>query len=249
MTNASRQKVEKMAGSREGQPERVIREFVPVIKSIAHRLAYRLPAHLDADDLISVGIMGLLDALRKYDPTRAAKFKTYAEFRIRGAMLDEIRSMDWVPRSVHERIDVLRRTKRDLLNRHGRPPTDEELAAALTQSVGEFAAFLNLAQRAVMISLDDVCAQGVDDHRILGMLIDSEHPDPLSTAITGDVRRLLVKTIQQLPEKERLVLSLYYYEDFTMKEVGGVLNVTESRVCQIHSKAIAFLKAQLEGAR
>ncbi|MGH7231490.1 MAG: FliA/WhiG family RNA polymerase sigma factor [Nitrospiraceae bacterium] len=247
MTHVARQQAADDAGYRDDERERIIREFAPVIKCMAHRLAYRLPAHLDADDLISVGIMGLMDALGKYDPTRAAKFKTYAEFRIRGAMLDEIRSMDWVPRSVHERIDLLQKTQRQLLNRYGRPPTEDELAAALKQPVEELADFLSRAQGAVMISLDDVGAQEADEHRILSMLIDTEHPDPLSTVIAGDVRRLLSKAIQQLAEKERLVLTLYYYEELTMKEIGRILNVTESRVCQIHTKAVLFLKSRLQG--
>jgi RNA polymerase sigma factor FliA len=213
----------------EAERERVIREFAPIVKAMAHRLAFRLPAHLDADDLISVGVIGLMDALEKYDPSREAKFKTYAEFRIRGAMLDEIRSMDWVPRSVHERIGLLQKTHMELQKKHGRPPTDEEVAKG-----------------AVLLSIQDLGSQEADGHGILRMLVDRQHPDPLSTVINDNIREIIGKAIEQLAEKERLVLTLYYYEELTMKEIGGLLKVTESRVCQIHAKAVLRLKAKLQ---
>jgi RNA polymerase sigma factor for flagellar operon FliA len=226
--------------------ERVIREFAPIIRAMAHRLAFRLPAHLDAQDLISVGVIGLMDALNKYDPTREAKFKTYAEFRIRGAMLDEIRSMDWVPRSVHERIGLLQKTQGELQKKLGRPPTDDETAAALNMSIPELDDFLSRSQGAVLLSIEDLGLQEMDGHKILRMLVDTEHPDPLATVVAGDVRDVLAKSIQDLPEKERMVLSLYYYEELTMKEIGSIMKVTESRVCQIHAKAILRLKSRLE---
>jgi len=225
--------------------ERVIQEFAPVIKAIAHRLAFRLPAHLDADDLISVGIIGLMDAMTRYDPTREAKFKTYAEFRIRGAMLDEMRSMDWIPRSVHERLSAFERANADLLNKLGRPPSDEELAGALNLSISELSDYLSRSQGAVLISLDDLGVQETDGRKLLRLLVDTHHPDPLATFVTEHRRAQLTKTIDQLPKKERLVLILYYCEELTMKEIGKVLNVTESRVCQLHTKAILSLKAML----
>lgn len=225
--------------------ERVIQEFTHVIRSMAHRLAFRLPAYLDAEDLVSVGIIGLMDAMEKYDPAREAKFKTYAEFRIRGAMLDEIRSMDWIPRSVHERIGLLQKTYSELLNRHGRPPTEEEVAAELKMSLKELDEFLSRARGAIVVSLDDLGVQDQDGHTILGMLTDSSQPDPLDALVHGRERQILCEAIQELAEKERLVLTLYYFEELTMKEIGQVLKVTESRVCQIHSKAIVHLKARL----
>lgn len=229
-----------------GDRERIIQEFTHVIRSMAHRLAFRLPAYLDAEDLVSVGIIGLMDAMEKYDPSREAKFKTYAEFRIRGAMLDEIRSMDWIPRSVHERIALLQKTYSELLNRHGRPPTDEEVAAELKMSLQELEEFLSRARGAIVLSLDDIAAQDQDGHKILGLLTDSSQPDPLASLVHGRERQVLCQAIQELAEKERLVLTLYYFEELTMKEIGQVLKVTESRVCQIHSKAIVHLKARLQ---
>ena len=230
----------------ESDRERVIQEFTHVVKSMAHRLAFRLPAYMDAEDLMSVGIMGLMDAMDKYDPTREAKFKTYAEFRIRGAMLDEIRSMDWIPRSVHERIALLQRTYSELLHRLGRPPTDQEVGKELKMSPTELDDFLTRSRGAVVISLDDLGVQDADGHKIINVLTDSNQPDPLSLLVSERARHVLETAIHELPEKERTVLSLYYFEELTMKEIGQALKVTESRVCQIHSKAILHLKARLQ---
>ncbi|ULA63136.1 MAG: RNA polymerase sigma factor FliA [Nitrospira sp.] len=225
--------------------EQLIKEFAHVIRAMAHRLAFRLPAYLDAEDLISVGTIGLMDAMEKYDPNREAKFKTYAEFRIRGAMLDEIRSMDWIPRSVHERIGLLQKTHITLLNRLGRPPLDEEVASELKMPLDELDDFISRARGAVMISIDDLGLQEPDGHKVVKMLADTHHPDPLSSLVNEREREAIGEAIQGLPEKERLVLTLYYYEELTMKEIGELLKVTESRVCQIHTKAILRLKAFL----
>lgn len=235
------------AGARvDPERERVIREFAPVIRAMAQRLAFRLPAHLDSEDLVSAGVIGLMDAMTKFDPSREAKFKTYAEFRIRGAMLDEIRSMDWIPRSVHQRISLLQKTHATLLRRLGRPPTEDETASALNMTVAELDDFLTRSQGAILISIEDLGIQDGDGSKIIRALVDTESPDPLSMVVSEDIRKVLIRAIQQLPEKERMVLTLYYYEELTMKEIGQVLKVTESRVCQIHSKAVLTLKSRLQ---
>jgi RNA polymerase sigma factor for flagellar operon FliA len=226
--------------------EELIKEFAHVIRAMAHRLAFRLPAYLDAEDLISVGTIGLMDAMDKYDPTREAKFKTYAEFRIRGAMLDEIRSMDWIPRSVHERIGLLQKTHVMLMNRFGRPPHDEEVAAELKMSMEELDDFITHARGAVLISVDDWSLQEPAGHKVVKMLADMHTPDPLSSLVNEREREVIATAIRLLPEKERLVLTLYYHEELTMKEIGEVMKVTESRVCQVHTKAIIRLKAHLQ---
>ena len=233
----------------EAHRERIIKEFAHIIRAIAHRLAFRLPAYMDAQDLVSVGVIGLMDAMDKYDPTREAKFKTYAEFRIRGAMLDEIRSMDWIPRSVHERVSLLQRTYTELMNRLGRPPTDEEVAARLKMTQAELNEFLSRARGAVLVSLDDLQVNEPDGQKILTMLADTHHPDPLATVLGERERKTVTNAIQQMPEKERLVLTLYYFEELTMKEIGRILKVTESRVCQIHTKAVLHLKVNLHALR
>ncbi len=246
MSQVTDERAGRLLALQEAERERVIQEFAPVIKMMAHRLAFRLPAHLDAEDLVSAGVIGLMDAMGKYDPLREAKFKTYAGFRIRGAMLDEIRSMNWIPRSVQERIRLLQKTRVDLLARLGRPPTDGEVAAALHMSVSELDDFLLRSRGAVMLSLQDLEAQDVEGRGYMRMVADTHYPDPLSTVVTSNVREMIGEAIQQLPDKERLVLTLYYLDELTMKEIGQVLHVTESRVCQIHTKAIIRLKAKLQ---
>ncbi len=246
MSNLATQQSREIAPAPDTQRELIIKEFAHVVKAMAYRLAYRLPAYMDAEDLVSVGIIGLMDAMDKYDPNREAKFKTYAEFRIRGAMLDEIRSMDWIPRSVHERVSLLQRTHTKLLNRLGRPPTDEEVAGEMKLSPAELDDFLVRSQGAVLLSLDDFSLHEPDGPKILDMLADRQHPDPLAMILNDRERSRVTDAIQQLPEKERLVLTLYYYEELTMKEIGGILKVTESRVCQIHTQAVLHLKGTLE---
>jgi RNA polymerase sigma factor FliA len=246
MSNVATQQSREIAPAPDTQRELIIKEFAHVVKAMAYRLAYRLPAYMDAEDLVSVGIIGLMDAMDKYDPNREAKFKTYAEFRIRGAMLDEIRSMDWIPRSVHERVSLLQRTHTKLLNRLGRPPTDEEVAGEMKLSPAELDDFLVRSQGAVLLSLDDFSLHEPDGPKILDMLADRQHPDPLAMILNDRERSRVTDAIQQLPEKERLILTLYYYEELTMKEIGGILKVTESRVCQIHTQAVLHLKGTLE---
>jgi RNA polymerase sigma factor for flagellar operon FliA len=246
MNNLSTQPSRPISSTLEVQRERIIKEFAHIVKAIAYRLAFRLPAYMDAEDLVSVGIIGLMDAMDKYDPSREAKFKTYAEFRIRGAMLDEIRSMDWIPRSVHERVSLLQRTHTTLLNRLGRPPSDEEVAAEMNLSPAELDDFLVRSRGAILLSLDDFNLQETEGPKILNMLADTHHPDPLALILNDRERERVTNAIRQLPEKERLVLTLYYYEELTMKEIGGILKVTESRVCQIHTKAVLNLRGKLE---
>lgn len=246
MTQVAAVKSRRVRPSVDSEQENLIREFTPVIKAIANRLSYRLPAHLDAEDLMSAGIIGLMDAMTKFDPTREAKFKTYAEFRIRGAMLDEIRSMDWIPRSVHQRITLLQKTHASLVWKLGRPPTDEETALALNMTVQELDDFLTRSQGAILISIEDLGIQDGDGSKIVKALVDTVTPDPLSMVVSEDVRKMLAEAIQQLPEKERMVLTLYYFEELTMKEIGQILKVTESRVCQIHSKAVLTMKSKLQ---
>ncbi|MDH5667238.1 MAG: FliA/WhiG family RNA polymerase sigma factor [Nitrospira sp.] len=237
------------ASTKDSGREQLIKEFAHVIRAIAHRLAFRLPAYLDAEDLVSVGTIGLMDAMDKYDPDREAKFKTYAEFRIRGAMLDEIRSMDWIPRSVHERIGLLQRTHVELMNRLGRSPHDDEVAAELKMSPQELDDFISRARGAVLVSLDDLNLHDMDRSKVVTMLADTQNPDPLAALLNERERESVGGAIQNLPEKERLVLTLYYFEELTMKEIGDLLKVTESRVCQIHAKAILRLKAHLGVSR
>lgn len=229
----------------ESEINAIIKEFAPVVKYLAHRLAMRRPSSLGANDLMSAGMIGLMDALEKYDPSRQAKFKTYAEFRIRGAMLDEIRSMDWAPRSVREKSTQLKQAVARVQERLGRPPTEEEIAEEMGLSVDEVVAVLAQPTQHAMLSLDDLDLQDIQRKDIMEALVDRTSVDPLSVVVSNQVRRILVGAIDDLPKKQRLTLTLYYYEELTMKEIGVILEVSESRVCQLHHQAILSLKATI----
>lgn len=241
---ASSDSLHGMVSSEEARAD-VIAKYFPLIQALANRLAYSLPACLDADDLASAGVIGLMDALAKYDPSRGATFKTYAEFRIRGAMLDEIRSMDWVPRSVRERMALVQRVTRQFLHRHDRMPTHQELAEALNMSEDELNQFLGSSSESSLVSIEQLGTDGLPERNLLRILADTSSPDPLTTSLTERVRRVLEDAIRRLPEKERSVLMLYYCDELTMKQIGTMLNVTESRVCQIHAHAVAQLRSIL----
>jgi len=222
--------------------EKLLEEFAPVIKFLAHRLSFRLPPSMDVEDLIHAGILGLIDAFDKYDSSREARFKTYAEFRIRGSMLDEIRSQNWIPRSIQEKITLLHRTKEDLIKRLGREPDQEELGRELGMGKVAVEEFLLQAQAASLMSLDDLGLVGKDEKSIYEVLGDDGVEDPLFSLLSQESRQILVEAISRLPEKEKLVVSLYYGEELNMKVIGKLLNLTESRVCQLHSQAILKLK-------
>jgi len=225
--------------------EKMIQDFLPVIKYMAMRMAMRISSGLNVEDLMSAGMVGLLDALTKFDPSREIKFRTYAEFRIRGAMLDEIRAMDWVPRSLRERIGKIQHAANEWTKRRGRPPSEAELAESLGMETQEVDATLLQAKGAVILSLDDMGSNDDESHPILDVLADRDQPSPLDSLVTEDARHALVDAIERLPERQRLVLTLYYFEELTMKEIGVILHVTESRICQLHAQSMIKLKALL----
>ena len=227
------------------EQDRIIEEFAPLVWRIAQRLAGRLPASLDIQDLIQAGVIGVIDAIKKYDPSKRAQFKTYAEFRIRGAMLDQIRSLDWVPRPVREDIRRLYAALEKIEKRLERRPTTEELAGELGMSAEECERLLSDARGVTLLSLEDLCLHEHEPSFLLETLADVRAENPLLSLLSQETKRNLVEGIEALPEKERLVLSLYYQDDLTMKEIGQVLSVTESRVCQLHAQAIVRLKARL----
>ncbi len=227
------------------QREKTVLEFAPVIRHMAHRLSFRLPPALDVEDLIHAGVIGLMDAMDKYDSTRDVRFKTYAEFRMRGAMLDEIRSLDWIPRSVREKSGLLRTARETLERRLGRAVTSEEVAQEMDMAPDAFSVFLDQAKGAVLLSLDDLGVRDGEEYALIESIADARAENPLLSLISHGVREKLVSAIDQLPPRERQIIMLYYHEDLTMKEIGLVLNVTESRICQIHTQAILRLKGTL----
>ena len=241
---------EKIQYDREKEPitkEKLILKFLPFTRSIAERMSMRLPANVDADDLINAGIIGLIDAIEKFDPSKEIKFKTYAEFRIRGAILDELRSLDWLPRSLRQKTSQVEETYYKLEQELGRPASDQEMAEALELSIEEFYEILSQSRGAILFSLDDL-GDNPDNKtkNLLSLIADSEDKSPLFSIKLKELKRVVGDGINRLPEKEKLVISLYYYEELTMKEIGKVLDITESRVSQIHTKAIILLGARLK---
>jgi RNA polymerase sigma factor for flagellar operon FliA len=228
--------------------EQVIKEYAPMIKYVANRIAMRLPPHIEVDDLISVGVLGLIDAIAKFDSTRGAKFKTYAEFRVRGSILDELRSLDWVPRSVRQKAASLDAVCQRLQARFGRPPHDEEIAEEMGMTMDEFFTMLNETHSMPLLSLEDlgVSNNEGDQRNLLDCLAGKSDSDPHTQLRLTELKSVIAKAIDTLPEKERLMISLYYYEELTMKEIGEVLGITESRVSQIHSKAVFRLRSKLK---
>ena len=226
--------------------DKLIQEYGSKIKYMAYRLSYRLQPDIDIDDLISSGIIGLMDAMDKYDPGKETLFKTYAEFRIRGAMLDELRAMDWVPRSVKEKAGLLYKTIAQLEKRLGRSPTEEEISGELKMSMSEYQEFLAQAHASAMISFEDLGVNLDHDRDVLESIGEPEKRDPLTLLLSKDTRSVLISAIENLPEKERKVVSLYYYNELTMKEIGKILDVTESRVSQLHTQAMFRLKGKLQ---
>lgn len=231
------------------QKEALIREYAPLIKFVAQKIAVRLPPNIDIDDLISAGSIGLMDAIDKWDPTRDNKFKTYAEFRIRGAILDELRAQDWVPRSVRDKAKALDRTIAALENAIGRAPTEEEISQKLNMPMEELHDLINQVRPVSLLSIDDQPTFSDSDKKSIANLLEgAKSNNPFNQLNVKVVKDVVAKAIEELPERQRLVLSLYYFEDLNLKEIGQVLRVTESRVSQLHAQAVVRLRAKLASA-
>ncbi len=228
------------------QKEELIKEYSPLIKFVAQKIAVRLPPNIELDDLISAGSIGLMDAIDKWDPTRDNKFKTYAEFRIRGAILDELRAQDWVPRSVRDKSKALDRTVAALEIEIGRVPNEEEISAKLNMPMDEFHELVNQVRPVSLLSIDDQPTFSDSDKKSIANLLEgAKSGNPFNQLNLKVVKDVVAKAIEELPERQRLVLSLYYFEDLNLKEIGQVLQVTESRVSQLHAQAVIRLRAKL----
>ena len=224
----------------------IIMDYAPLIKYIAQKLAARLPSNIDLDDLFSAGVIGLMDAIDKYDPSRDNKFKTYAEFRIRGAMLDELRSQDWVPRSVREINKQEDKAKLELEHKLGRPGSEKEVAEHLALPLNEYQERTGRT-RVSLMSLEELGGANLNDKKsLLECLENPNSKNPFTLLKNKGIRDIIVETVEELPEKQKLVLSLYYYEDLNLKEIGRILDVTESRVSQLHTQAVLKMKLKLK---
>ncbi len=225
-----------------GQDELVVRH-APLVKRIAYHLMSRLPPSVQADDLIQAGMIGLLEASRNYDPSQGASFETYAGIRIRGAMLDEIRRTDWTPRSVHRKARQVAEAVRTIENSKGRDARDNEVAALMGISLDEYHKILQDATGCRVFSFEDPAALGHGEDAGHGGVEAPNHP--LENLQRRDFHKALAESIAGLPERERLVMSLYYDEELNLREIGEVLGVSESRVCQIHGQALIRLRARM----
>ena len=226
------------------QRDALIQETLPLIKHIAHRVAIRLPSNVEIRDLINAGVLGLMDAIEKFEPERNVKFKTYAEVRIRGAILDSLRDLDWAPRSLRKKSKDLERMYADLSQKLGRPATDEEVSEAMGENIEDFHALVDQLHGLTIGSFENL-SDSEDSENYINYYPDDGSNDPYVKFESNELTRLLADAIEELPEKERLVLSLYYFEEFTMKEIGALLGVNESRVSQLHTKATLRLRGKL----
>jgi RNA polymerase sigma factor for flagellar operon FliA len=231
--------------------DRLILTYAPLVKYVAGRLGSGLPAHVDEGDLVSYGLLGLIGAIERYDPGRDVKFETYAIARIKGAIIDELRALDWVPRSVRSRAREIERAMTELEAKLGTAPTDEQIADKVGITVAELEESLTEIARSSIAALDElwtVSGSDGDQVALIDTIEDNEAPDPQATLSQTEMKEAIADAIARLPEREKLVVTLYYYEELTLREIGEVLGVTESRVSQLHTKAILRLKARLSGS-
>ncbi|MBN2539065.1 MAG: FliA/WhiG family RNA polymerase sigma factor [Deltaproteobacteria bacterium] len=223
-----------------------VMQHAPLVKNIVERIAMRLPRDVSSEDLIHVGIIGLIDALEKYDEKRNVRFETYAKFRIRGAILDELRSRDTMPRSARNKGARLEEAFHVLRERLSVPPTSEDVAEYLGISLDEYYRLLDDAKAVSVLSSDDLPPDYCEGHAGNDLLEKIDQNNPFLLLENRELKRVLVDSINSLPGNERMVLSLYYYEELTLKEVGAIMALTESRICQIHSQAIMRLRGRLQ---
>lgn len=227
--------------------QELIAAYAPLAKQVVDSLRPRGSASVDYEDMIGAALIGLIDAIDRFDPQRGVQFQTYATWRVRGAVLDMLRSMDWVPRSIRHKEADLQQAYERLENELGRAATDEEVAQALGMTADEFARSLEQVAPLAVLSLDETLSRGQEGESLtLGdTLADTRTAGPEDHAERREMLRLLAEAIDSLPEQERIVITLYYYEGPTLKQIGKVLSVTESRACQVHSKAILRLQAKM----
>jgi RNA polymerase sigma factor FliA len=226
---------------------KLVEEYLPLVKTVVGRLAVTLPQHVSTDDLYSAGLVGLLNAVRRFNPKGGSTFESYARVRIRGAVFDELRRLDWVPRSVHDKAKKVEQTMYELSQRHGTVPTDDAMAGALGLSVAEYHDLLDVIRPATYVCLDSVHAhtdgeQGAGSHELVA---DESQVNPGDAAARRELSRLIEQRLGQLPEMQRKVLALYYFEDLRLREIAEAFGVTESRICQVHAQAILAIKALL----
>jgi RNA polymerase sigma factor FliA len=224
--------------------EQIIKDYVPLVKFVAHRIASRLPSHVELDDLINSGILGLMDAIEKFEPARNIKFKTYAELRIKGAILDGLRDLDWVPRSLRRKKKDIEGAYHTLEQQMGHAATDEEVALHLGMPLEELHKNLDDLKGVTLGTFVEVGEDG-EGESLISFVPDPDAEDPSQTFQASEIKDILRTAMELLPKKEKFVVQLYYFDELTMKEIGTLLNITESRVSQLHTKAMLRLRGKL----
>ena len=244
MINRYREATQEISVPMEGMTrEEVICENASLVRYIAERIAIRLPPHISTEELISAGTMGLFDALKDFDSSQGTKFKTYASYRIKGAILDELRRLDWVPRSIRRDIKKIENAISDAWNVYGREPRDVEIAEQMGIDLDSYHKLLQRTHGVNLISLENRKPDG--GNTLLNNLV-SKSPSPYESLLKKELKHTLAKALMQLSKKVQIVMSLYYYDELTLKEIAAVLGLTESRISQIHSKAIISLRMKLK---
>lgn len=230
----------------EEERERIMLEHLPAVRWIARRIHERLPQHVDMEDLVSAGTVGLLDAFRKFDPAKKVQFRSYAQFRIRGAILDSLRTLDWSPRDLRRKGRAVEEAIRQLTARCGRAPSEPEVAREMGLELDAYQQLLGELKGLEIGTLHLERSEDSGEEELAYVPNAAEDDDPLFRCLRGEMRERLAAAIEQLPERERLVVTLYYFEEMTMREIGLALGVVESRVSQIHSSAVAHLRVHLQ---
>jgi RNA polymerase sigma factor for flagellar operon FliA len=230
-----------------GQLDRsaLIKQYQPLVRKLAHYMMAKLPASVEVDDLIQVGLIGLADALSRYEATQGVQFETFATQRIRGAMLDELRGNDWMSRGSRKSQKDIETHMRRLEHRLGRSPTESEIAKEMGLTLADYQALLNKVRGTQLVYLEDMSRSNEDDDNFLDRHVADADADPMNMLRDQRLRESLVAAIKSLPEREQYIMSMYYEQDMNLKEIAAVLDVTESRVCQLHSQSIARLRAKM----
>ena len=226
--------------------DRLLEDNIHLVKIIAYQVAVNLPPHIDVNDLISAGTIGLLESIDRFDSGKGVQFNTYASIRIRGAIMDELRSMDWMTRSMRDKSNQLEKAYVEIEKRTGRPAESDEVAKFLDISTDALNAILSQVSAVSVMNLEDLGMSHDEGMDILECIKDPEGADPMNVVKFNEIKKKVAEAVETLPEKEKLIISLYYYDELTLKEIGKVLEITESRVCQLHSQTMHRLKARLK---
>ncbi|MBE8221651.1 MAG: FliA/WhiG family RNA polymerase sigma factor [Bdellovibrionales bacterium] len=228
------------------QNKQIVEEFLPLVNFVAKKIHFRLPAYIDLQDLIATGVVGLIDAVSKYDITKDNKFKTYAEFRIRGAILDELRVQDWVPRSIRDKAKLLNKAVNSLEKKLKRAPTDEEVSTEMGISKNEFYQLVNTVKPARVLSFDNMISFNTADYKSIVKLVEEAGlGGPDKDYNLKKIQAKIAEAISELSGRQKQILSMYYYKSLNLKEIGKILELTESRISQLHAQALLKLKAKL----